>query len=507
MLGLGGGLVGDPNCGEVRPSFRRTEPLDCSALRREPARLFERLVRECCSLRHTMLPPHDDDRLQRVDRDADPGLGTPERAEALHRGMDLVQASEVEREAGRFEGGPDAFVGTLQVVHECGPATARGVVLAHLGRQLGQLEPEMTALRLIIGEPVGDGVQQPKAVHAKEPAARRAGNPSRQADRLVAGGEVMIERFGQRLHVVRSFVFEVVGCAAVQILAGGSRQTAQRSFPDQVVREPDPAIGSDEESGGLEFSDRRGQTVLAPAEERAQRQRLDGPAEHRKHSEQLASVGFEAPEALTDDLGGIAARVRRSGQKTDPEWGPAGTRGDLVRGCAVEPWRDSLRERGPALEVERPELQPFDRVGSQDGLERICESVSGRRRPGHGNEGESLPLGRGGPDQVVEERNRQAVDPLQVVDGDDDLATSERGMGRLEEPDRLDGWRPPLPAPAGSSARFQSARRPAARAGCAWPTTARHVPAVSRSRRGASRGGRERPTPPGGGSCRRPAAR
>ena len=32
----------------------------------------------------------------------------------------------------------------------------------------------------------------------------------------------------------------------------------------------------------------------------------------------------------------------------------------------------------------------------------------------------------------------QAVDPLQVVDGEDDLATSERGMGRLEEPDRLE---------------------------------------------------------------------
>ena len=64
--------------------------------------------------------------------------------------------------------------------------------------------------------------------------------------------------------------------------------------------------------------------------------------------------------------------------------------------------------------------------------------MRGRRRPGHGNEGESLPLGRGGPDQEVEERNRQAVDPLQVVDGEDDLATSERGMGRLEEPDRLE---------------------------------------------------------------------
>ena len=97
-----------------------------------------------------------------------------------------------------------------------------------------------------------------------------------------------------------------------------------------------------------------------------------------------------------------------------------------------------MRERRPALAVERPEFQPFDRVGLQDGVERVRESVRGRRRSGHGNEGESLPLGRGGPDQEVEERNRQAVDPLQVVDGEDDLATSERGMGRLEEPDRLE---------------------------------------------------------------------
>ena len=347
----------------------------------------------------------------------------------------------MEREAGRFKGGPDAFIGTLKVVRERGPATARGVVLAHLGRQLGQFQPETTALRVIVREPVGDGVQQPKAVHAKEPATRRAGNPSRQADRRVAGGEVMIERLGQRLHVVRSFVLEVVGCPAVEILAGGSRQAAQRSLPDQVVREPDPAIRSDEESGGLEFSDRRGQTVLAPAEEPAQRQRLDGPAEHRQYSEQVASVGLEAPEALSDDLGGIAARVSRPGQKTDPEWGPAGTHGDLVRGRAVEPWHDPLRERGPALAVERPELQPFDRVGSQDGVERVRKSVRGRCGPGHGNEGESLSLGRGGPDEEVEERNRQAVDPLQVVDGEDDLATSERGMGRLEEPDRLEWLR------------------------------------------------------------------
>ena len=160
-------------------------------------------------------------------------------------------------------------VGTLEVVRERGPATARGFALAHLGRQLGQLQPESTPLRVIIREPVGDGVQQPKAVHAKEPATRPAGNPSRQGRPACRGGEVMIERFGQRLHVVLGLVFEVVGCAAVQVLAGGSRQAAQRSIPDQVVREPDPAIGSGEECGSLEFSDRRGQSVLAPAEEPA----------------------------------------------------------------------------------------------------------------------------------------------------------------------------------------------------------------------------------------------
>ena len=204
------------------------------------------------------------------------------------------------------------------------------------------------------------------------------------------------------------------------------------------MREPDPTVESDEESGGLEFCDRRRKAVLDPAEEPAQRQRLDGPAEHRQYPQQLASVGFEAPEALTDDLGGIAARVRRSGQKTDPERGPAGTRGDLVRSGAVEPWRDALRERGPALDVERPELQPFDRVGSQDNLERIREGVRGRRGPGHGDDGESLSLARGGPGQEVKQRNRQAIDPLQVVDGEDDLATSERGMGCLEEADRLE---------------------------------------------------------------------
>ena len=221
MLGLGGGLVSDPNCGEVRSSLRRTEPLDASALRREPARLFERLVREHCPFLHAMLPPHDDGRLQCVDRDADPGLRTPEGADALHRGMDLVQAPEVEREAGRFKGGPDTFVGILKVVRERGPAMVRGVVLAHLGRQLGQLQPETAPLQVVGREPVGDGVQQPQAVRAQEPATRRAGNPSRQADRRIAGGEVMIERLGQGLHVVRGLVLEVVGCPAMQILAGG----------------------------------------------------------------------------------------------------------------------------------------------------------------------------------------------------------------------------------------------------------------------------------------------
>ena len=66
----------------------------------------------------------------------------------------------------------------------------------------------------------------------------------------------MIERLGQGRHVVRGLVLEVSGGPAVQI-PGGSRQAAQRSLPDQVVREPDSsAVGSDEESGSLEFSDR-----------------------------------------------------------------------------------------------------------------------------------------------------------------------------------------------------------------------------------------------------------
>ena len=279
-----------------------------------------------------MLSPHDDGRLQRVNRDADPWLRTPERAEARHRGTDLVQASEVERQSGRFKRGPDALLGLLQVVHERGPATASGVVLAHLGRQLGKLEPEPPALRVIVREPVGDCVQQPKAVRAEEPAPRRARNASRQADRRVAGGELMIERLGQGLHVIRGIELEVVGGPAVQISQGGSRQAPQRCLPDQVVREPDPAVGSDEESGGLELSDRRRKTVLVPAEEPAQRHRLGGPPEHRQHPQQVATVGLEAPEALNDDLGGIAACFCRSGQKADPEWRPAGTRGDLARG-------------------------------------------------------------------------------------------------------------------------------------------------------------------------------
>ena len=447
LLGLGGCLVGDPDRGKVCPSLLRAEPLDSSALLREPARLFERLVRERRSLRYAMLPPHDDGRLQRVNRDADPRLRTHEGAKALHRGTDLVQPSEVERQPGRFKRGPDALVRPLQIVHERCPAPTRGVVLAHLGRQLGKLEPEAPALRVIVRERVSDGVEQPKTVRSQEPATRRAGNPSCQADRVVAGGEVMIERLGQGLHVVGGLVLEVAGCPAMQILAGGSRQAAQRSLPDQVVCEPDPTVGIDDESGGLEFSDRGDQTLLAPGEEPAQRQRFDGPAEHRQHPQQVACVGLEAPEALGDDLGGIAARVGRVGQKTDPERGSAGTRGDPARGCAVEPRDDPLRERRPALAVERPELQPFDRVGSQDGVECVGECMRGRRRPGHGNEGECLPLGRGGPDQEVEECDRQAVDPLQVVDGEDGLTTSERGMGRLEETDRLEWLRGVRPRP------------------------------------------------------------
>ena len=64
--------------------------------------------------------------------------------------------------------------------------------------------------------------------------------------------------------------------------------------------------------------------------------------------------------------------------------------------------------------------------------------MCGRRRSGHGNERERLPPGRGGPDKEMEQRNGQAVDPLQVVDGEDNRAPCQGGMSRLEEPDRLE---------------------------------------------------------------------
>ncbi len=77
----------------------------------------------------------------------------------------------------------------------------------------GQVDLQAASVRVVVRELVGDGVQEPKAIGAEQTAPRRGRDPSREIDRRLARPELVINRLGQRRHVVRGARLEFVGDA------------------------------------------------------------------------------------------------------------------------------------------------------------------------------------------------------------------------------------------------------------------------------------------------------
>ena len=156
--------------------------------------------------------------------------------------------------------------------------------------------------------------------------------------------------------------------------------------------------------------------------------------------------------------------------------------GPRLRGRALTRPIVRARPHSPGRAARAPAV----RLGQIPERHRACPRMRALPVPaGHGNEVSACRWSRGGPEQeagvqpsgcrpIAGRRRRGQPGDRRARHGSPRRGGSARVVAR-----------PPLAAPGGFSVRFQSARRPADRAGRGLPTTGRRAPAGSPTRRGA----------------------
>ena len=134
--------------------------------------------------------------------------------------------------------------------------------------------------------------------------------------------------------------------------------------------------------------------------------------EHRR-------VGARRRETVGDDARDIGVDVPGPGEEFAPERRAAGPVGDRGRGRRIQGWVHGARERHRRVMVEWSERHPRQSVAEQS-LQGCDQRAHGSGPPTANDERQRITVGLGPAHQVVEERCRSLVRPLEVVDRDEE---------------------------------------------------------------------------------------
>ena len=269
------------------------------------------------------------------------------------------------------------------------------------------------------------------------------------------------------------------------------RDAGQRALADEVVAEGDAVGPLGRQALGHGLLQRARRLLPGPLHQRLEVGARQGAARHRERGHDGPGVAAHLAEARGDDPCRVAL-LAAARQGADPERRARSAPHDGVPLLGAEVGRDAPRElQGldgrQRLQVHQDEperaLEPPPQGGG--------EPLGPRRGPARGDERQRVRRGRGRAHQVVAERQREVVDPLEVVDRDDHHPEGPpRGPGGLEDAHRLER---PAPAQlageegrqAGAVARRARRAREAARPP---PPAAPRARARTRRRSGAGPG-------------------
>ena len=163
-------------------------------------------------------------------------------------------------------------------------------------------------------------------------------------------------------------------------------------------------------------------------------------ARQGKQPEQSRGVRPDLGHPVGNEGRRVGGGLRMGRELVQPERRAFGPAPQLGRGDGVQAGRELHGQPDAGLAVQGTQRDLHEPVGvGHDPAERTGKGSSrrGRARGGHERQRETRHLG--GADEIVEQAQRDLVDPLDVVHGDQH--GTERGegtIGSLEEPNRLD---------------------------------------------------------------------
>ena len=175
--------------------------------------------------------------------------------------------------------------------------------------------------------------------------------------------------------------------------------------------------------------------VRGPVAQRRQVLHGERPAGQREGREQEDRVRVQVTQPPGQQRRHVRAAGRSGGQRLQPERGTLPAPADLLSGRSVQVRRHLPDEPQGRTAVQRAELDAHRPSRLRDNAAQGPQDRAGAvRRAGGGEDGEGLPAGLGSPDQVVQQPGGLPVDPLQVVnDQQERPVRSQRPVRALVE--------------------------------------------------------------------------
>jgi hypothetical protein len=243
----------------------------------------------------------------------------------------------------------------------------------------------------------------------------------------------VVERLGQQWKLFACAGLDHLHQAGMQSPGDCRRHRRVHRLSDEVMGQPDPARRLRHQAEGDELANRLLQPEGRPCVESAELLARRRTGHDREGAHEAGGIGGDRPQALADQVKGTG-HVMLTGQRLEPEGGSGCAAPKLLRGRLAEPGIDRQGQGDAIVARQAAELQRAPSRPREDGVDPPGEGRGGRSVPGCGEHDERQRRRLRRSDEIVQERHRLGVDPLEIVDCEDERAEGlHRSVRRLED--------------------------------------------------------------------------
>ena len=382
--------------------------------------------------------PQPDGRLVRVRLESEQRIALVQLASARQQAQGLVRTVQLGGGFGSGQQGGRAVAGRGPQLRDPGPSRERRVVAPQLHRQGGDRRLSRDA-RSILVRLIDDAFELVQTLLTEESSSPGASDAFHEVQHGKAARSTVLEGLLQLTEVVAGPRLEPSREIAMDPLLLVRGQLRECRIPDQVVRESHQLPGLGDQAPGRQLGGRSIDPFGRPPLQLREVNWSKRPIRDGQDGQQRCCVSTRPPKASSDDGADIGCDPSPLDGGFQPEREPIRLGPELPRIELAHPRREVSDQRDPVVAFEPLQIQLNPLRGGKHPLEGRREGGRIRRRTRCGPEDEGRPRVVGGRDEVVDERDRERIEPLQVVHQEQSrLPISQGPMHDLEDSDGLD---------------------------------------------------------------------